>query len=162
MQPKPDWRKKLHWIFASKTGAWVFSRVAPVADKITFKLSGGKLTAVSIIAGLPSLMMTSTGAKSGQLRTIPLVGIPDGEKFILIASNFGKKNHPAWYYNITAYPDVTITLNNESKPYIARRVDGAERDRCWQKAVEIYPGYDSYKQRSGRNIGVFVLEPQTQ
>ncbi len=104
-------------------------------------------------------MLTSTSAKSGQQRITPLVGIPDGANHIVIASNFGKKNHSGWYYNILANPKVTVTLNGQSKSCTARQVSSEEKKQCWDKAVKIYPGYNSYKQRAKREIAVLVLEP---
>lgn len=159
MQPKPDWRQKAYWLPATRAGSWVFSRVLHILDKIIFKFSGGRQTVISAVAGLPSVMLTSVGAKSGERRTTPLVGIPDGESYIVIASNFGKKHHPGWYYNILADPKVTVTINGQPKPCTARQVTGEEKVQCWDKAVKIYPGYNSYQQRAGREIAVFVLEP---
>ena len=159
MQPKSDWRQRVYWLPATQIGSWIFSHVLHIFDKMAFKLTGGRQTVISAVAGLPSIMLTSTGAKSGETRTTPLVGIPDGTNYIIIASNFGKKNHPGWYYNITADPKVTVTLNGQSRPFTARQVTGIEKEQCWNKAVKIYPGYNSYKQRAGREIAVFVLEP---
>jgi len=159
MQPKPDWRKRVYWLPATQIGSWVFSRILHIFDKIIFKLTGGKQTAISAVAGLPSIMLTSTGAKSGEQRTTPLVGIPDGANYIVIASNFGKKNHPGWYYNILANPKITVTMNGQSTPCTARQVYDNEKKQCWDKAIKIYPGYNSYQQRTGREIAVFVLEP---
>jgi deazaflavin-dependent oxidoreductase (nitroreductase family) len=160
MQPKLDWRKSSYWIPASKFGSWFISSFMDSLDKMIFKLTGGRQTVASAVFGLPSIILTTTGAKSGQKRNTPLVGIADGKNFIVIASNWGKKNHPAWYYNITANPEVEVGLNGVTKPYKARRVEGEEREQCWAKATKVYPGYNAYKQRAGRNIGVFVLEPQ--
>ncbi len=160
MQPKPDWRKSSYWIPASKAGSWFISSFMDNVDRWVFHISGGKQTAASAVFGLPSIILTTVGAKSGQKRDTPLLGISDGENFIVIASNWGKKNHPAWYYNITANPNVTVSLNGDAKPYRARRVEGEERKQCWDKALKIYPGYNSYKQRAGREIAVFLLEPQ--
>ncbi|MBI1795069.1 MAG: nitroreductase family deazaflavin-dependent oxidoreductase [Chloroflexi bacterium] len=160
MQPKPGWRQRGYWLLATQAGSWIFSRTLHILDKIIFKFSNGKQTAISVVAGLPSIMLTSTGAKSGEQRTTPLVGIPDGEGYIVIASNFGKKNHPGWYYNILANPKVTVTLNGQAKSCTARQVTGEEKRQCWDKAVKIYPGYNSYKQRARREIAVFVLEPK--
>lgn len=160
MQPKPDWREKGYWLPASKVGSMVFKIIAPISDKFVFRLSGGRQTAVSLIAGLPSIVLTIQGAKSGEPRTVTLLGIPDQERFIVIASNFGQKHNPAWYYNLRSNPDITVTLNGKTMSYHARQVFSAEQQQCWEKAVAIYKGYESYKQRAGREIPIFVLEPQ--
>jgi deazaflavin-dependent oxidoreductase (nitroreductase family) len=86
------------------------------------------------------------------------VGIPDGERLILIASNWGQAKHPAWYYNVKANPQVTITRDGVTRPYVAREVMGEERERCWAKAVALYPGYRGYAARAGRGIPVIVLK----
>jgi F420H(2)-dependent quinone reductase len=160
MQPKPDWREKGYWFPASKVGSTFFKLIAPISDQIIFRLSGGRQTAVSLVAGLPSIVLTMKGAKSGEPRTITLLGIPDEEQFIVIASNWGQKHHPAWYYNLSSNPDITVALNGKSAPYRARQVFGLEHQQCWDKAVKIYKGYEAYKQRAEREIPIFVLEPQ--
>jgi len=137
-----------------------FKTIAPAADRLLFCLSGGRQTAVSLIAGLPSIVVTVKGAKSAKPRTVTLLGISDQAEFIVIASNFGQKHNPAWYYNLRANPDITVTLNGRTSAYRARQVFGAEHQQCWEKAVKLYKGYEAYKQRAGREIPIFVLEPQ--
>jgi deazaflavin-dependent oxidoreductase (nitroreductase family) len=91
-----------------------------------------------------------------------LLGAPDGENIILIASNWGGKKHPSWYYNVKANPQVQLTIKGHSQAFRAQEVTGPERERCWQRAVAIYPGYELYKSRTdGRTIPVFLLTPQT-
>ena len=106
-------------------------------------------------------MVTTIGAKSGQPRTLPLVAVPDGENVILIASNFGQKHHPAWYYNLRAHPEVQLTYEGKTVTYLACETSSEERERCWQKAAQLYSGYTVYKQRaSHRQIPVLLLTPQ--
>ena len=160
MQPKPDWREKGYWLPASKPGSMFFKLIAPISDRFVFRLSGGRQTAVSLITGLPSIVLTVKGAKSGEPRTITLLGIPDEERFIVIASNWGQRHHPAWYYNLRSNPDIQVSLNGNTTPYRARQVFDSEHQLCWNKAVKIYKGYEAYKQRAQREIPIFVLEPQ--
>ncbi len=103
-----------------------------------------------MLAGLPVVMVTTIGAKSGQPRSLPLVAIPDGENVILIASNFGQKHHPAWYYNLRAHPEVQLTYEGQTVAYTARETTGEERERCWQRAVDLYSGYPLYERRAAR------------
>ena len=77
------------------------------------------------MAGLPIVAVTTIGAKSGQPRSFPPVAIPDGGNVILIASNFGQHNHPAWYYNLRAHPEVQLTYEGKTVTYLARETDGA-------------------------------------
>jgi deazaflavin-dependent oxidoreductase (nitroreductase family) len=114
--------------------------------------------ASALVTGLPIIALTTTGARSGRPRTVPLVRVPDGERLILIASNWGQAKHPAWYYNVKANPQVTITRDGVTRPYVAREVVGEERAACWGRAVALYPGYRGYAERAGREIPVVVLE----
>ena len=145
-------------VIATRPAAWLLARTIHHLDNATLRLSGGRTTASAVLSGLPIIQLTTTGAKSGRPRTVPLVGIPDGERLILIASNWGQTKHPAWYYNVKANPAVTVTHNGQTRPYVAREVVGEERAGCWGRAVAVYPGYKGYAARAGREIPVIVLE----
>ncbi len=152
----------LHFIPKSKPGSWFFARTLHHLDRPILRLTGGRQSMTNMLSGLPVVTVTTIGAKSGQPRSLPLVAIPDGEDVILIASNYGQKHHPAWYYNLHAYPEAQLTYTGKTVAYHARETDGEERERCWQRAVDLYSGYASYKARAGhRQIGVFLLTPQT-
>ena len=155
------WQRLIQRIAALGPVARVLARVAPHADRFVLRLSQNRYTLTSLIAGLPVIALTTTGARSGQPRTVPLVALEDGHKLILIASNFGQAHHPAWYYNLRAHPFVTVQLRRETRHYTAREADGDERERYWRAAVSLYAGYAAYKERAAnRRIPVFVLEPQ--
>jgi len=160
MQPTLDWRKRFYPLLASRVTSRLLAPILPFLDRLVFRLSRGQQTLVSMLAGLPSIILTTTGAKSGQPRQTPLLGIPQGKSFIIIGSNFGGKHHPAWVYNLRAHAEVKVSLNGFTGEYIAREVFGEEREQCWNEAVKSYPGYHRYKQRAGREIGVFLLEPK--
>jgi deazaflavin-dependent oxidoreductase (nitroreductase family) len=148
----------LQFIPKSKSGAWLFARTLHHFDRPVLRLSHGRYSLTSALAGLPVVTVTTIGAKSGQPRSLPLVAIPDGENVILIASNFGQHRHPAWYYNLCAHPEVQLTYEGKTVTYLARKTDDAERARCWQRAVEVYSGYALYEEHAGqRQIGVFWL-----
>lgn len=128
-------------------------------DGAVFRASGGRTTASAVFIGLPIITLTTTGAKSGRPRSVPLVGIPDGERLILIASNWGQAKHPAWYHNIRANPAVTVTIRGATRSYAARELAGPEREAAWARAVALYPGYRGYAARTGgRAIPVIALE----
>ncbi len=152
-------QKTIQRIAASRFGSWILLRVLPPIDRVVFRASGNRHTLVSLLAGLPTLLLVSTGAKSGQPRTTPLVGIPHGDGYILIGSNFGQTHHPAWVYNLRAHPFAQLVLNGQAREYTAREVHSEEYDMCWQKAAHFYAGYEAYKARAGREIAVFVFEP---
>jgi len=162
-QPNPLYRLNQS-IASSKPGSWFFSRVLHRMDKPVFRLSNGKHSATSMFTGLPLIMLTTTGAKSGQARTVPLLAIPDDDNLILIASNWGQSHYPAWHYNLCAHPEATITIQGESpRSYVAHEATAEEGERLWQKAVDRYAGYAAYKQRiaasSNRRIPIMVMTP---
>lgn len=148
-------------IASSGPGARLFSHIGHRLDGPSLRWSHGRFAPGAFLTGAPLITLTTIGAKSGQPRAIPLLGTPDGENIILIASNWGGKKHPSWYHNIRANPQVQVARKGQSKTYIAQEVTGAEYDRCWQQAVAIYPGYELYKSRTdGRAIPVILLTPQ--
>ena len=147
-------------VIATPPAAWLLARTIHRVDGATLRLSRGRTTASALLSGLPIIQLTTIGARSGRPRTVPLVGIPDGDRLILIASNWGQTKHPAWYYNVKAHPEVKITGRDvpAERVYMAREVTGEERERCWAKAVALYPGYRGYAARAGREIPIIVLE----
>lgn len=157
---------KSHWwyglvrrIATTAPGARFFAVTAHRLDRPVLRFSNSRTSLTSILTGLPVLTITTIGAKSGQPRTLPLLSIPDGDDFILIASNFGQHHHPAWYYNLRAHPEAQVQLKGQTTTYIAHETDGDERQRCWRRAVELYPGYAAYAERTGgRRIPVMVLK----
>jgi len=155
------WYSMNRRIASSKPGARLFSSIAHHLDGPSLRWSHGRFAPGAFLTGAPLVVLTAVGAKSGQPRSIPLLGTPDGENIILIASNWGGKKHPAWYYNLKANPQVELTIKGQTRPFLAQEVTGDERERCWQQAVSIYPGYEQYKSRTnGRSIPVFLLTPE--
>lgn len=151
--------------FAStRPGAWFGAHVLHHFDRAFFKLSRGRSTLTSYIAGLPMVVLTTTGAKSGQPRTTPLLAIRDPQdprRFALIASNWGQDHHPGWYHNLKANPRLVCTLDGVTAPYRAQEASGEEYQRFWQIASQTYFGYPLYKQRVGaRRIPIMLLEPE--
>lgn len=108
--------------------------------------------------GIPVVMITSTGAKSGESRTVTVYGIPHPEGLALIASNFGGAKHPAWYHNLKANPKAKVTVGRETWNATARLATPDERDEIWAKGLELYPGWRKYEVRAkDRHIEAFVL-----
>lgn len=150
----------LHRLGSTKPGARLFSRVLPLLDRPVLRLSNGRYSTTGLFSGLPILTLTTTGAKSRQLRSVPLIAIPHEGKVILIASNWGGHKHPAWYYNLKATPACTLTFDDKTEPYLAQEVEGDEREVYWNIAASYYSGYEAYKTRTqGRKIPVIVLTP---
>ena len=140
--------------------SWLMARILHQADAFLLRLSGGKWTFAQL-SSLPIIELTTIGAKTGKRRTLPITGLPDGEKFALIGSNFGQAHNPGWYYNLKANPECTVKKNGVEKTYIAREADERENKFYYDIAISYYIGYAAYKQRAGeRKIPVMILEPK--
>lgn len=105
----------------------------------------------------PLLLLTTTGAKSGQLRTTPMMYIPDGDRLLVIASNAGAPVHPNWYRNLVAYPEITVEVGDEIFEAIAIVTEGPERQRLWIGVVELYPFFADHQAKVTRQIPVIML-----
>jgi deazaflavin-dependent oxidoreductase (nitroreductase family) len=144
---------------ASGPGSWLFARIAPGLDRPIHRLTRGRHTLGSLITGLPVVMLTTTGARSGQLRTVPVLGIPVSGGVAVIASNFGQRSHPAWSYNLRAHPDAQVVIDGTRRSVRAVEADGERRAAIWREGLRVYPGFSQYERRaSHRRISVFVLE----
>ncbi|GAB4114047.1 MAG: nitroreductase/quinone reductase family protein [Roseiflexaceae bacterium] len=153
----PWWFWPFTIIGATRFGGWFMTRVAPPIDRVLFRLTRGRLR---ISLGLPSLILTTIGAKSGEPRTTPLVYLPDRRRIILIASNGGNPNNPAWYYNLKKNPRAKVLIAGHEAEYIAHEASGQEREQLWQRAAQMYAGYDTYQARANqRIIPVVILSP---
>lgn len=155
-------QRGLRTVAASGPGSWAFARVAHRLDRPVHRWTRGRHTLASLLSGIPVVMLTTTGAKSGKPRTVPLLGLPTESGLAVIASNFGQRHHPAWYHNLRADPHGTYEIDGVRHPFRAVEATGEQRDRIWQAGLRIYPGWSQYERRcGGRRIAVFVLEPVT-
>jgi deazaflavin-dependent oxidoreductase (nitroreductase family) len=110
--------------------------------------------------GAPTLLLTTTGRKSGEPRTSPLIYGQDGDDYILVASVGGMPNHPAWYLNLKADPRAHLQIKGEHLDVEAREVEGEEKARLWAIMQAIWPNYDTYQSRTDRVIPVVALRPR--
>jgi deazaflavin-dependent oxidoreductase (nitroreductase family) len=108
----------------------------------------------------PMLLLDHVGARSGTLRTSPLVYVRDDDAYVIVASKGGYPKHPGWYHNLLANPDTTIQVGSRRIDVHARTATPQERERLWPKAVRTYRGYVGYQRRAGREIPLVVLEPR--
>lgn len=106
----------------------------------------------------PIVLFTTTGAKSGKKRYVPLMRVEEDGKYAMIASKGGAPGHPSWYFNVKAHPQITVQDGTTVRELTAREVDGAEREHWWDLAVAAYPPYADYQTKTERRIPVFVLE----
>ena len=123
-----------------------------------YRLLGGRV--VGRFGKATMLLLTTTGRRSGQRRTMPLIYQRDGEDFVLIASNGGRPRHPAWWFNLQANPQATIEVGRERLEVTARAATRDEKPRLWSLMTAVYPGYDGYQQKTTRVIDVVVLTPR--
>lgn len=160
-RPRRWLRTATQTVTASRVGQPVMVRLAHRADKLTLRLTRGRHSMTSLLTAQPLITLTTIGAKSGEPRRVPLLAIPDGDAIVLIASSWGQTRHPAWYYNLRAHPEATITRDGRRRVYTAEELTGDERERGWALAARLYPGYEAYKARSGgRVIPVVRLTPK--
>lgn len=108
--------------------------------------------------GMNDLLLTTRGRKSGKLRRTALVYVRDGDRYILAASNAGADQHPAWYLNLTANPNVTVQIGPESFPAVARTATAEEKARLWELIVAALPSYQSYQEATSREIPVVITD----
>lgn len=151
------WERPLEAFAKSRAGGWLAVHVANPIDKRLLRWSNGR---VAVFVGQTVGLLYVKGAKSGVVRETPLLYTPDGDRFLLVASNAGSHRHPAWYHNITANPEVEFLPRRGPKArFRARELEGAERDDAWVKVNDLYAGYEVYQGRSGgRLIPVIALE----
>ncbi len=137
--------------------AKVAPHVIPALDRAVHRLTRGKVLLSAQM--LPGVILTSTGARSGLPRRTPLACMPeaDGRGWILIGSNFGRTDHPAWTHNLLAHPDAEINWKGEDIPVRARLLEGEERAAVWKTALAFWPPYATYQQRVEREIRLFRI-----
>jgi deazaflavin-dependent oxidoreductase (nitroreductase family) len=133
--------------------AWVREQVE------LYEGSGGTQGTTLRDTGLPVVVITNRGARSGKLRKTPVMRVEHGGRYAAVASQGGAPTHPFWYSNLRANPRVELQDGPRKQDMVAREITGEERAQWWERAVAAYPPYAEYQQRTDRRIPVFVLEP---
>jgi deazaflavin-dependent oxidoreductase (nitroreductase family) len=123
-----------------------------------FRGNGGRVGGA--FEGAPLLLLHTVGAKTGKERVNPVMYQAVGENYAIFASKAGAPEHPAWYHNLLAHPDVTIEVGTALVPVTARVADGQERELIWQRQKADYPGFAEYEQKTSREIPVVILVPR--
>ncbi|MET8118135.1 nitroreductase/quinone reductase family protein [Micromonospora sp. NPDC005189] len=133
------------------------ARLLVPADRVVGRLTRGRVVALGLI---PSLVITTTGRRSGKPRSNPLLYVPDGDAYVVIGSNWGQTHQPSWATNLLADPVAEVNVKGRRLPVRAEPATGTERDRLWQLLVTEWPAYRTYVQRAGdREIRIFRLVP---
>ena len=123
-----------------------------------FRENGGKVG--GFWEGKPLLLLTTTGAKSGQRHTNPMMYLADGNRLLVFASKRGAPTNPDWYHNLVAHPEVTVEVGTETYEATATVLNGEERDRLYARQAELYPQFGEYQANTTRKIPVIALERQ--
>jgi deazaflavin-dependent oxidoreductase (nitroreductase family) len=147
-------------VTSTRPGAWLMSRLLARADVAVTRLSRGRVSLPRMLAGLPVLVLTSTGRRSGQPRSTHLIALPLDDTVALLGTNFGQTTTPAWVLNLEADPRASVTYDGVTREVVAREATEEERSRILAASRSIYGGYAKYQQRiTGRRLRMFVLEP---
>ncbi|SCL58093.1 deazaflavin-dependent oxidoreductase, nitroreductase family [Micromonospora chersina] len=132
-------------------------RLLVPADRLVGRLTKGRVVAFGLV---PSLVLTTTGRRSGKPRSNPLLYVPDGDAYVVIGSNWGQQHQPAWSLNLLAQPAAEVDVKGHRVPVRAEPISGEERERLFTRLVAEWPAYRTYVERAGgREIRVFRLVP---
>jgi deazaflavin-dependent oxidoreductase (nitroreductase family) len=140
------------------SGEYAPSPDARTRDQVALIESSGG-TEGTTMRGMPVVVITMVGAKSGKVRKVALMRVEHEGTYAAVASLGGAPQHPVWYHNLTAHPRVEVQDGPHKGVYVAREVSGAERDLWWERSVAAYPDYADYQVKTDRVIPVLVLEP---
>lgn len=133
-------------------------RTIMASHEFWYRVSGGALGGK--IGGVPCLLLTTTGRKSGRQRTTPLMYLRDGQDVVIVASYGGSPQHPSWYRNLVANPEAEVLIGREHRSVVTRTAEDDERARLWPRLVEMYKSYADYQTKTERKIPVVILEPR--
>ena len=142
----------------SNTDEYVPSAEGWVREQVEKVTEAGTTAAVDI-KGMPVVLMTMRGAKSGKIRKVPVMRVEKDGVYAAFASLGGSPKHPVWYFNLQKDPKVTLQDGEATLEYVAREIDGAEYDEWWERGVDAYPPYAEYQTKTSRKIPIFLLEP---
>ena len=151
-------RRFVRWTAGMRPVSLFYARTLHHIDRLVYRRTRGRTTFAAWLSGLPVVMLTTTGARSGRQITSPILGFPDGADMVVIASNYGQAHHPAWYHNLRAHPRARLEVDGAERDVEAEQLASPERERFIALATEIYPGFTAYVERAApRRIGVFRL-----
>ncbi|WP_231965762.1 nitroreductase family deazaflavin-dependent oxidoreductase [Mycobacterium sp. E802] len=164
LRARPRWKRQLAWwtggkVFTTEKAAALWRRFVVPLEAPVMKATHGR---VRLSVGIPVLVLTATGARSGKKYETPLAYFTDGDDVVLIASNYGGGKHPGWYHNLLAHPECELHIGPRGGAFMAREATGADRDRLYALAADrLNKGWDTYERRTEgiRTIPVLRLSP---
>lgn len=159
--PQSGLRRRFSEVATNETMSALIARSAMPLDRLMLRVTAGRATATSFMTGFPVLWVTTTGARSGRPREVPLLGIPTPTRNLaLLGTNFGGADTPGWVHNLLADPEAVVAWRDNRAEVTAARLDPAQEEPVWEAAIAAYPNYANYRQRAAhRNIHAFELVP---
>ena len=156
------YRRLLLWVGKTPWLTWYSSGVLVPIDRFLYQRSNGRLSLGHVgtrrEGAVQSLLLTTTGRRSGQPRPTPVLYLEDGDRLVVVASNFGKESHPAWSANLLAAPDCSVQIRDRRMDVRARLATEEEKERLWPRLLELYPAWEAYRERTDRDFRAFFLE----
>ena len=144
----------------TKQGSWLLQRTLYRLDRPVYGWTGGRIIFSEVVAGIPVIMLTATGAKTGLPRTMPVLGIPLNGDLVLMGTNFAQPGSPAWALNLEANPRAHVDWHGHQVDVVARAATPEEREAAWTAAIRFYSGFAKYRERiTERPVRIFILEP---
>lgn len=157
IDPPNSAQRALQRVASSRPAAWLLNKTLHHLDRALYRTSRGRITVPGLVARLPIVMLTTTGARTGIERTTPLVAIPLGDDLAVIGSNYGQQTTPGWVHNLLANPAATLSYRGSEVGVEARETEDV--DEAFRVADDVYLGYAKYRNRAAeRTIRVFILE----
>lgn len=140
---------------STRFGGWFFTTVTPPVDRWLLTASKGRYSVAGL--GLPTLLLQTTGRRSGRARSTPLLYVPHAQGFVVVGSRGGRQQHPAWYLNLLDQPRASVVLDGVEIPCTATEYDGDDRTALWLWFTELNPGFGAYQERIERRIPILLL-----
>ncbi len=144
------------WLTGRVPGVHILRYVWTPLDRLALRLSGWRRGLAP--RAIPQMVLTTTGRRTGKRRPTPVLYLEEGDRYVVLASNYGRRRHPGWSYNLMADPSATVQIGAVRRAVKGRPATPAEFERYWRRLVEIWPGWATYRRMTDRPFRMFVLE----
>ncbi len=151
-------RPPVAWLSRTRVFRAVGPRIMPPFERAMDRLTRGRVQASGLL--VPSLVLHTTGAKTGEPRDSTLMYCPDGDDMLVTGSNFARDAHPAWTANLLQHPDAAVSIHGRRVPVRATLIPAEQRERIWTQLEQNWPGYRGYERAAGRELRIFRLTPR--
>ncbi len=152
-------RPPVAWFTRTRVFRAAGPRIMPPFERAMDRLTRGRVQASGLL--VPSLVLHTTGAKTGEPRDSALMYCPDGDEMLVTGSNFARDTHPAWTANLLKHPDAAVSIRGRRVPVRAALVPAGQRESVWKQLEENWPGYRQYERAAGRELRIFRLTPRS-